>query len=830
MTKKSLSMGSMKTTRITWSMEELTALVNDKKSQVHLIKTQRHIALHPCQLGNLKQSLQDILGDELNHYDDKLHGLLLSYKNPKLLSERAAMLYDSFSCHVDIEADFYVFRPKVGHVLKGVIIKKPANHLGVLVHKAFNVSIPRKDHEGKDWEGNHMSVGDEVTFSVQLMDLKPGRGKLPFIRGELVASDCADEIALEKSRKHSRFADEDASSEGFKSDENEDGEISKIDMKPKFSSTVNEESSSESEGESVEAPKFQKIQDTSDKADKKITDHRNGKIEDSSSSSDSDIQTPVFDKSRKKELSKKSGTTKLDIGGLGSDSTDSPKTSTTPDKSKTAVRRSSTISDRGKILFDSSDDSDDEVPFSNKYIEKETPKKIPNIDKSVEKSPSPEKISKKSVKKVPSFDDSDSDVPFLNGNSQNIQKGLNSVKSEETVNNSGKNHNTTANSDTSDDELPFSIKPIKKLSSPAQSLNTLVQQDSNGSDDDVPFGNSQNSNEMKDISNLKSEQSQINSENKCGKMTLEDNETNFPIDKSSKKKNNTENEDVDSDDDFASFMLVRKIEEEDDAQVENLPNSNSLKKKSKNVSNDAEVEHESVQMLLHAKHIKSEEEKPRRSRTVTEEDGDVDIPKKVKKEKKKKRKKSERSEEELHPDLPIKIKKEKSVDVSGSSKEITNLQVEDVSEEVEARDERSEDAPGTSPAKPAKMKKRSSKSKLPSVEDNELSDTCSIKTKLLVKREESVFFTNITIKQEPNVSDVESMPSRKRKRSDTLTSSERIDTFGDIRIKRELSVVKSEGSEKEKKRRKDIDSSIKREASDIDDAPPRKKSKKKFSE
>lgn len=67
----------------------------------------------------------------------------------------------------------------------GVINKKADTHLGVLVHKAFNVSIPRRDDE-EDWQGDYMNAEDEVTFTVELMDLKPGRGKLPFIRGKLV--------------------------------------------------------------------------------------------------------------------------------------------------------------------------------------------------------------------------------------------------------------------------------------------------------------------------------------------------------------------------------------------------------------------------------------------------------------------------------------------------------------------------------------------------------------------------------------------------------------------------------------------------------------------
>lgn len=49
----------------------------------------------------------------------RLKGLVLDYKNPKLLSSLGGILHDSHFIHVDIEADFYVFRPEIGSPLSG---------------------------------------------------------------------------------------------------------------------------------------------------------------------------------------------------------------------------------------------------------------------------------------------------------------------------------------------------------------------------------------------------------------------------------------------------------------------------------------------------------------------------------------------------------------------------------------------------------------------------------------------------------------------------------------------------------------------------------------
>lgn len=118
-----------------------------------------------------------------------------------MLTPLGEIFYDSCFIHVDIEADFYIFRPKLGCTLKGNILsynkvskyllinrlfvgivnKKGLDHIGILVHKAFNVSIPKPDNE-ENWSGDNLEIGQEVRFQVTLLDFT---SKLPFIRGVL---------------------------------------------------------------------------------------------------------------------------------------------------------------------------------------------------------------------------------------------------------------------------------------------------------------------------------------------------------------------------------------------------------------------------------------------------------------------------------------------------------------------------------------------------------------------------------------------------------------------------------------------------------------------
>ncbi|XP_068966118.1 transcriptional regulator ATRX homolog isoform X2 [Bombus flavifrons] len=172
-------------TGITWSVLELTGLIEDEDSCVYFEKFKKHVGLHPFHLTNLNTALNEILSSNLNSYDPDLKGFLLAYKNPKLLTPLGEIFYDTCFIHVDTEADFYIFRPEVGCTLKGIVNKKGLDHIGILVHKAFNVSIPKPDDE-ENWPGDNLEIGQEARFVITLLDFS---SKLPFIRGVLNADD-----------------------------------------------------------------------------------------------------------------------------------------------------------------------------------------------------------------------------------------------------------------------------------------------------------------------------------------------------------------------------------------------------------------------------------------------------------------------------------------------------------------------------------------------------------------------------------------------------------------------------------------------------------------
>ncbi|CAG4979915.1 unnamed protein product [Colias eurytheme] len=170
-------------TIIKFDLKELRKLANDKDSCIIEKKVTQNIALQPWCLGNLKESVKNSLDYKIGKFDKEFNGILLSYKNLRILQNVGAIKNDNSDIHYQIQADYFIFCPYVGATLKGVVNKKSFTHLAILVHRVFNVVIPRPtDEPGSDWIGSNIEEGQQVVFQIAALDLY---GALPYIRGQL---------------------------------------------------------------------------------------------------------------------------------------------------------------------------------------------------------------------------------------------------------------------------------------------------------------------------------------------------------------------------------------------------------------------------------------------------------------------------------------------------------------------------------------------------------------------------------------------------------------------------------------------------------------------
>ncbi|XP_046389501.1 DNA-directed RNA polymerase I subunit RPA43 [Ischnura elegans] len=164
---------------IKFSKSELNTLVKTKGTCVTLEKKTRVVFLLPSQLLDIKSGIKENLDSHLLKYDYETKAIIIGYEKIKILSKYGSICYGYSKIALRIEASFYLFKPSVGSMLQGVVCKQSGRHLGCLVLKGFNVSIPLED-DACGWD---FSIGQDIKFTVVKLDLTSG--PLPYILGQM---------------------------------------------------------------------------------------------------------------------------------------------------------------------------------------------------------------------------------------------------------------------------------------------------------------------------------------------------------------------------------------------------------------------------------------------------------------------------------------------------------------------------------------------------------------------------------------------------------------------------------------------------------------------
>lgn len=167
----------------TFHLKYLKNLIGDEGSSVELYEGySRKIVLNPTHLDNVKASVREILNCTITTFDKTLNGIILNYKDVKIPEYLPINEDGTFS--VDITADVYVFKPRIGNVLKGTVNIKSQNHMSCLVHHVFIVAIQESlDPEQNECGKNQLNIGDEVIFRIVDIDLNE---YIPYIKGLLI--------------------------------------------------------------------------------------------------------------------------------------------------------------------------------------------------------------------------------------------------------------------------------------------------------------------------------------------------------------------------------------------------------------------------------------------------------------------------------------------------------------------------------------------------------------------------------------------------------------------------------------------------------------------
>ncbi|XP_078394984.1 DNA-directed RNA polymerase I subunit RPA43 isoform X1 [Cetorhinus maximus] len=178
------------------SFQQACALIKSPYSCLVLDTCRRHIALSPLYLKRQRSGIERQLRTELLRFSERSHqccsfvpedvfdnpaktgetdslglqGVPIAYNKVRLIGELGDIYDDQGYIHLNIEADFVIFRPKTGQKLVGIVNKVAPSHLGCLVHGCFNASIPKPHQANGTWPGFAVTVGDSLKFKVLQLD------------------------------------------------------------------------------------------------------------------------------------------------------------------------------------------------------------------------------------------------------------------------------------------------------------------------------------------------------------------------------------------------------------------------------------------------------------------------------------------------------------------------------------------------------------------------------------------------------------------------------------------------------------------------------------
>lgn len=170
---------------IKYTRTELENYTKLPESCVKKINCVEPIRYSPTIISDFQSAILRILSKKIGKYDVRLKGIVLDFRNTKVLGSQTGIRQDSAFSVINVETNFYVFSPRKGAVVTGDL--KYINRLNmetvltVVIYRVFNVKVTVKGKVKQELERNQ-----EIQIRVKDFHFD---NVIPFIEGKL--GECA---------------------------------------------------------------------------------------------------------------------------------------------------------------------------------------------------------------------------------------------------------------------------------------------------------------------------------------------------------------------------------------------------------------------------------------------------------------------------------------------------------------------------------------------------------------------------------------------------------------------------------------------------------------
>ncbi|KAF5385752.1 hypothetical protein D9615_002481 [Tricholomella constricta] len=135
-----------------------------RDTEFHVVKTSLMVSIAPVFAGNLRAGVDEMLDSMIMRYIPALRGVVLSHSNLRFLSTTATIQADCPFLVCKIEFDATIWSPHVGMKLVGKVNLCSPDHVSLLLHRTFNVSIPRYHLPKGEWEFEYGPAENDPEF------------------------------------------------------------------------------------------------------------------------------------------------------------------------------------------------------------------------------------------------------------------------------------------------------------------------------------------------------------------------------------------------------------------------------------------------------------------------------------------------------------------------------------------------------------------------------------------------------------------------------------------------------------------------------------------
>ncbi|RXW13227.1 hypothetical protein EST38_g12626 [Candolleomyces aberdarensis] len=135
--------------------------------EFQLVTSSMVVSVPPVFAGNPRAGVEEMLDSLIMRYIPALQGVVLSHSNLAFTSETGNIKGDCPYIVCDIRFDATIWNPHIGMKLKGRINLSSPDHISLLLHRTFNVSIPRHHIPSNEWEFEYGPAENDPEYAEQ---------------------------------------------------------------------------------------------------------------------------------------------------------------------------------------------------------------------------------------------------------------------------------------------------------------------------------------------------------------------------------------------------------------------------------------------------------------------------------------------------------------------------------------------------------------------------------------------------------------------------------------------------------------------------------------